>query len=322
MASSFIPPAAKNTLKTGVYGGSPQFQAATQYYQGMYEPQLATIDYNQQLQQNALGRAYAGSNLAAGQSGQNANFANQDYALGMEKLGLQRQGVGVDELYYAKLMNLLESDLSGTFGYQDKLGTLAQQMLGLQQGAVNQTHDTNRRNQISSVIANGGLQSRNNIKNLQDIYGVQQNQLGQLDQGYKETLASIDEAKRQAENAFGQRKIGVERDQAMNANQLAQLDIVAKELGLSRDKALAAIQQGLSTLKLDATLKAADIMDAMASGDFQRQQIAQQIIMEARNSYQQPMFNPKPTPTQTATQKAKSAESAKKKKAVNAYMNG
>lgn len=282
---AYNPPYQVSKSKPAAATQAPGYGAALAYYQGQYEPQQAYLDLQQTQQRNKIGQLYAANGLNGSQAGQNSQFANQDYSLGLQGLGVDRNNVGIDNDYYNSLQSLVNNDLSGSLGYQDIVGGLAQKLLGLQQGAVNQTYDTNRRNQISSTVATGGAQSLMNIKGLQDIYGVQQNQLGQLQQGYESTQAQIAEAKRNAQTSADRETLGIQHDLKLNDNQLAALDIKAKELGLSRDKALAGIQQGLAKMNLDTTLSVGDVLDAITSGDFQRQQIGEQIIREAQSAY-------------------------------------
>lgn len=307
---------------------STGYQTALNYYQGMAEPDLAYINLQKTQQQNKLGQLYAANGLAQSQYGQNAGFADQDYNLGLQKLGLQRSDIDVNDLYYQRMLGLNDMDYQGTLKYQDTLQALASQLLGLQQGAVNQNYNSNRRNQLSSVTATGGLQSRNNILTLQDLYGTQQNQLGQLQQGYDQTLAGIAEAKRSAESAYGKTKLGLEHDLQLNENQRAMLDLDAKELGLSREKALAAMKQGLAKLNLDTVMSVQDLYDAMEMGDFQTQQIASQIINQAKQAYLGGYFPDTPANSgrtgNFGTYPSKSSSAAKtasKNAAVNAYMH-
>lgn len=237
----------------GNKGPNPQSRAMG-YASGLYEPQYAALDYQQTLNQNHLGDVYARSALQQGHAGTNANFVNQDYGLGMEKIGLDRGAVGIDT------------------EYQQKMAEYAQTLLGLNKADITTQAGTATRNQTSEAIANGALQSKNNIATLTDI------------------TMQRDNAIAKATNAYDQTKAGIDRSLAMNENQLQQLDVVAKELGLSRDKALAAINQGLQNLNLDTMISARDITDALMSGDVQRMQIANQVIMEGNRAYESGAF--------------------------------
>lgn len=228
--------------------GQTGYQQALNYYQGQAEPQLAYLNLQGTQAQNKLGQFYAAKDLAASQLGSGRNFANQDYGLGMERLGLQRGAVGVDTDYYHTLQNL------------------AGNMLGLNQLDINTQYNTGVRNQMSQAIAAGAVQSKGNVSNLADLFMNKNISMGKLQGNYDAQMA------------------GYDRQLKLNTNQLAQLDITAKELGLSREKALSSISQGLAKLNLDAVLHAGDLMDALQSNDFERQQIALQIIHAASDA--------------------------------------
>ncbi len=263
----------------------PGYNAALQYYQGQYEPQQAALDLQQSQQQQRLGLLEAGRGMGASNAGQNAAFANQGYDLGMEKLGLQRNSLGSNTDYYNQLLGLLGNDLSGTLGYQDKLQTLASQLYGVNQAEVGTAADIQRRNQISSAVGSGALQSKGNIQSLADIYTNRDYGLSKLKTGFETANAGFDEARRSAQTGFEQRQLGIKHELDLNADQLKMLDLTAKDLGLSRDKALSAIKQGLDSLNLSSVLDVQDVFDALSSGDFQRQQIGEQIVRSATSAY-------------------------------------
>lgn len=239
------------------------YQQALNYYTGQYQPQLATLDLQGTIDQNHLGQFYAQNQLAQSQAGQNGSFANQDYGLGMENIGNQRAGIGIDTNYWQQMLAS-----NGT------LANLSNQLLGLNTQDITNQAQAATRNQTSQAVANGALQAKNTVSNLADIITQRDLGIGKAQNQNQTMLTNLNQQDYRYQRAID-----------MNANQLKGLDITAKQLGLSRDKALASINQGLARLNLDNTIGAQDLFDAMQSNDYQRQQIADQIIREATQGY-------------------------------------
>lgn len=278
---------------------NPNQKLAQDYYRAQYEPQLAYIDYQGVQAQNKMGQFYAQKQLAQSQGGQNSNFANQDYALGMDRLGLQRSGLGIDANYYQALL-----------GKQGLLTDLANQLYGFNTQEITNQAQGATRNQISQSVAAGSLQAKNTVANLADIITQRDIGLGKAKNALDSTLNSLDE-----------RRLGLQRSADLNANQLKQLDITAKELGLSRDKALAAISQGLARMNLNSVIGAQDLFDAMQSNDYQRQAIANQITMEATRGYEMGLFGYPSPATYSGTPAGTSTSSSAGKSRTNASRN-
>lgn len=277
--------------KSGVTS-TPGVGAAQQYYTAYYGPEFANIDLQQAQQRNKIGYLTAAQQLAGSQSGANKNYANQDYALGMEGVGLQRGQVGMDEAYYRQLLGVNDRDLSGSMGYQDTLTTLAQQLLGLNRSDVLRQATNAREAALSSATPLGAVQSRNTRLGLTDIIAQQDSSLAQLNQGYDTQMAGIGEARRNAQLGHDKTQLGLQHQLDLNQSELSALDLRAKELGLTREKALSQLQQGLESMNLSTVIGVKDIMSALTSGDMQRMMLAEQVARQAEEAARAGYFGP------------------------------
>lgn len=296
---------------------SPSFEQVFNQFAGMAAPQFAGIDLQQAQQRNQIAQLQAQFQQQSGFAHQNYGLASRGIALDEAGIGIARGANEQDEEYFNRLgamlsdnynrqvgevgqyNTLFNQDYSGKLGYLTTIEELINSMFNYREtGTKNQFADA-RRDQESDAIARGAVGSSGHgqrLTSLRDQYEVAMGQLGVgrrqevagvkeqrrgVDQAYKEGILGIQKQLGDLAYGYNREKLSLWNEQVANDQERAMLDLKAQELGLKRDQLAAQLSQGLQSLGLQNTINVNGLMNAMASGDIQRQILAQQVTQQA-----------------------------------------
>lgn len=278
------------------------------------------LGYNQisyGIGQNELNQQYGNAmgHLGLMQQGLGIDRAAIDRQLGYygNLSGLSTQDYQRELGYIANLLGLNTQDYNREYGYTHTLEDLAFELLGLQNRGFDidtvmaqQGAQVGERKARSSATARGAVNTPGLGFDLTDIANELTNRLGQIDVGrnmagrsFRETQAGLKNKRgalgtgyqREAlglENRRGALGTGYQREQLGYAEQqaqlrdnAAQLDLRAKDMGITATEYRQRLDNGLARLNLQNVMTVDQLMSAITSGDFQKQQIAEQIIRQA-----------------------------------------
>lgn len=225
-------------------------QNALNLYTGFQGPNLA---------QNTLtqGRLAGQLGYTDAQFGLDTNQLNQQAGFDRSRIGLSREGVGVDR-----------ASLDRQIGVNSQLQNLANQLLGLNKTELGKDYNTSQRKLLSNATARGAVSfGQGFADDRADIYGklLLDTQRGDVEQkksdiNYSENKAQLEDRKKQ-------------------------VDLRAKGLGIDAAELESRLSSGLQKLGVDRFFRWQDIMDAMQSNDLQRRAIAEQIYQQALEAF-------------------------------------
>lgn len=277
-ASKSTGPVATPAKAGGLYGtgpGGPNPNAGqSQYNPGGIAP--ASTPYDAFGAANAAGQAYHAPDYAY--LNQQDDYQRYQAGLGMLKAGndktsmqLQTQGQLNDIGTQLGINGIDQGAAQRQIPYLDAL--LASQLrgYGFQKDSANNTANSNRADLQSQMVANGAYQSR----------GERQGQ-GFITAGLLAQLGGIDE------NA-NQSKLTTEENKSQARDTEARLNLEAQGLGMKADNLKQQLDAGLSGIGIGQLMSSADLLNALNSNDYQRQQLARQIFNDAltyANQYQ------------------------------------
>lgn len=308
--------------------GTPSFSDAYSVYNQMAAPQYAAIDQMQAQNRSKIASLQAQFLQAQQFAGQNTGFVNRGYGLNMEGLGIQQAAQARDAAMFNKLQNLLnenyvrEHDQVNTFrdlyhkghegqmGYTNTLEDLANQILGLQTWGREQDYFYDKKKTTGQLAASGGFGSTGTGTELGHLFQQKDTDVRGFQLSNKEKLAGINEQRRALKQAYEEAMLSFADQQAdltyayntqaeslwnqaeANNDEIAMLDLKAKEYGLQRDQMIATLTQGLKNLQLSNTININDLVSAIESGDPQRAILAQQVWDAASRQAPPPPANP------------------------------
>lgn len=289
--------------------GSSGFGSALSLYDQLNAGQsnyLNNQGQNLNFQMNALGPAYGAQ---SGALRQNYNSSVGLNNLAAQATGADRASIGRQRGYLDSMYGVDQAKYGTNVGYQNALKGFAGQAYGI----AGKTH-TSVLEQLANQLADSQRQAVNEDKGVRS----QATAAGAYTaQGTRDDVATVeaDRASRQANNAqqrlqegysYDQTGVAYRRDlsgidntianmgydlqasglstaeqKAKLGDRMAQLDIQAKTFGLKNDQLESQLSQGLASLNLDQVMSVGQLMDSLNSNDYQKAQLAQQIIGQA-----------------------------------------
>jgi hypothetical protein len=280
---------------SGYAYGSVDYPTALGLYGAQAAPQQGYLD-----QQDAYDRM-----KLAGIQGTypvNQTGLQNTYDIGMGRVGLNQQqnqaairGSQADIDYWNKMAGIA----GGRYGTAGTYFNAMQQLVGQAQGLRGQESDISLADALrayqhntfqfgSQQVGRGAWNTegtKEGFGNLSSQYDLQQqnirNQLAQANVGFGEQQAGLTKGYGDAYSDFQTELARSTHGTAGAQAQMDQLNLKAQEYGLDQRELANQLQQGLSNLNLDQTLKITDLMGALSSNDYQRQMVASQIISNA-----------------------------------------
>lgn len=310
-----------NTVYSGQpYNAAPQTPSYGQAYNmfnGMAAPQFAQIDQQQAQNRSRIAALQAQFNQAKGFMNTNLSLGNRQIDLGLEGLGIQKGGAERDFDSIVKLQNLLNDNYvremaevdkfqqlygkgyEGQMGYTTTLEDLANQLFALQEYGRTTDYSMDKRKTTGQLAASGGFGGTGTSGTLGHLFSQFDTDIRGFKLGHEEKVAGIEEQRRALRQAYEEAMLGFEGQRGdltygyntqaeslwnqadAKEDEIAMMDLKAREYGLQREQLAASLTQGLKNMQLSNAVNVNDIMAAIASGDVNRMLLAQQVMNQA-----------------------------------------
>lgn len=234
-----------------------------------------------------------GNQVAADGTVRDLGYTNDSYNNAMTRLNQQQDYIGQQQGFN-------NTDLSQTQGYLGTSGTLADQLMAIQnQGAGITRDDADRQARYATEASGGGTTVRSYGDNLKsDLATFQNAQAGnqntnasthnslgyQLDQaqlGHDKTAADLTDQSKGLENTRAQDSLDLAEKRGQIGDQQKQILINAAQYGVNADQLTSGVNHQLQQLNLSGSANAAQIFANLGSTNAQKAQLSQNIVQQA-----------------------------------------